>query len=146
MRLSARGRAPITVLVLLLLTCALPARCFALVEIEDISKERAKQMGIDVRVKRSANNDAWVQVEFRAAGPLKEFRWADLEVTQGEKRLVTASLMPRRPAPDSVLLEFYGDPAALMNASVTIVAYNDPRTGIGYRLQMKDYLDRTAAR
>lgn len=146
MRLTARGRSLVTLLALLVLVCGLPARSLALVEILQISKERATRMGIAVRVQPSANKDAWVRVEFKTTGALKEFRYADLELTQDGKRLVTASLMPRKPDPQSVLLEFYGDPAALANASVTIVAYDQPEGGTGYRLSMKDYLAQVAAR
>src|SRR5438045_2915538 len=109
---SARRRS-LTSLALLLLLFGLPGRSYAAYGVLDVSKEPAKALGITVSAGPSANNDLRVQVEFKTTGPLKEFRWADLELTQGEKRLVTAALMPRKPSPDSVHLEFYGDPAAL---------------------------------
>jgi hypothetical protein len=77
---------------------------------------------------------------------MKEFRWADLELTQGEKRLVTAALMPRKPSPDSVHLEFYGDPAALADATVTLFVHDEPLGGTGYRLKMKEFLTPAASR
>jgi hypothetical protein len=147
---SLRRRPSLLVLALFLLLCTLPGRCFALSEIMDVSKKRAKELGITVRSRPSANHDVWVQVEFKAAGAMKEFRWADLELRQGEKRLVTAALMPKKPTQESPseskLLEFYIDPAALPNSTVTIFVYAEPLSGIGYRLQMKDFLPQAASR
>ncbi len=79
-------------------------------------------------------------------GATKEFRWADLELKQGEKRLVTAALRPQNPTPDSVLLQFYMDPAAVPNTTVTIFVYPGGRGGVGYQLKMKDFLTPAASR
>src|SRR5207253_6373838 len=87
MTLSVRGRPSITALALLVLLWGLPGRCLADVLVEDVSKERAKALGIAVRLQPSANNDVRVQVEFKTVGAMKEFRYADLELTQGGKRL-----------------------------------------------------------
>lgn len=136
---SARFRPLLTCLGLLLLVFGLPTRSPALAEIEEVSKERAKELGISVTSRPSANKDAWVQVEFKTTGALKGFRWADLELTQGGKRLVTASLLPRNSPPDTVRLDFYMDPAALPQAMVTVFVYRGLE-GIGYQLKMKDFL------
>lgn len=115
-----------------------------------MSKERAKELGIRVRILPSANDDARVQVEFKTTGALREYRWADLELTQGGKRLVSAPLLPRKPArespEESKQLEFYMDPAALPNATVTIVVDGEPLTGTGYRLKLKDFPAQAASR
>jgi hypothetical protein len=145
MTLFAR-RPSLTSLALLLLLCGVPGRGYADYGILDVSKERARELGITVSSGPSANNDLRVQVEFKTTGPMKEFRWADLELTQGEKRLVTAALMLQKPSPGSVHLEFYGDPAALANATVTLFVHDEPLGGTGYRLKMKDFLTPAASR
>lgn len=75
---------------------------------------------------------------------LKEFRYAILHVMQDGKPLVGAYLQARKPAvdgpPESKQAEFYIAPTALPDAEVTIFAYPEPLTGIGYRLKMKDFL------
>ena len=128
-------------LVTLLLTLGLCGRSFALYGVRDVSKDLAKDLGISVQSKPSANNDTWVQVGFKATGKLKAFTWADLELTQNGKRLVTAQLQPKRPNgdKDAVLLEFYIDPAAVSNASITIFVH-EGLGGTGYELQMKNFL------
>jgi hypothetical protein len=145
-RLSkARYRPSLTFLTLLLLLCGLPGRCLALDLIEDVSKERAKELGITVRL-QPRPEDVWVQVEFKPTGPKKEFKRTDLDVTQGGKRLVAATLMPWKPTPDSMRFDFYIDPAALPNSTVTIVVWEDGITGIGHRLKMKDFMPPPASR
>jgi hypothetical protein len=150
MKLSVRHRSTLTFLALLPALCALPGRSFAMASVGDVSKERAKELGITVRSQPSANHDLWVQVEFKTIGAMKEFKWADLEVMQGGKRLVTAALLPRKRTlespPESKMLEFYIDPAALADTTVTIFVYNVPLSGIGYRLKMKEFLARAASR
>ena len=144
MTLSAHRRSLLPFLVLLLLLCGLPERSSALALITDVSKKRAKELGITVRILPSANNDLRVQVEFKTTGPMKEFRWADFTLNHGEKRLVSTALLPRKPTgespEESKQFEFYIDPAALPNSTVTVFVYNEPLTGTGYRLKMKEFL------
>ena len=126
----------------LLGTAQRPATAFA--EIEDVSRARAKELGITVVAQpRPDSGDVWVQVEFQSKGALKGFRWADLELVKDGKKLISAALMPHKPAgeskPDAVRLDFYVEPALLSGASVTVFSYNNPRGGIGYRLRMTDY-------
>ena len=131
------------------LLCGLAQPCLALVRIKDVSPEQAKELGITVRPVRR-EKDVRVLVDFKTTGAMKNFRYATLALTEGEKTLVSAALMPRKPStdsgPENVQLEFYVDPAALPNASVTVVGYPEPLTGIGYRLKMKDFPVSPAAR
>jgi hypothetical protein len=132
---------------LLLLIGSVPQRCRAEILIGDITPERAKQLGITVHVQPRAE-DVWVRVQFKTTGALKGFRYGELELTQGGKRLLSAALMARKPTAQSPAeaqqLEFYVDPAALPNASVMVVAYSRELGGEGYRLRMKDYLPKGA--
>ena len=138
MSLAARFRSPLAAIGLLTLVCAAAGRCYALAEIEPINKDRARQLGIAVTTGPSANNDLRVQVDFKTTGALKGFRWADLELARGGKRVISSSLMPQKQDPDRVHLEFYLDPAALADTTLTVFSY-EGRGGIGYQMQMKDY-------
>jgi hypothetical protein len=95
MRLPDRCRPALPFLALSLLLCAPPRPGLALDLLQNVSQERAKELGISVRV-QPRPDDVWVQVEFRPTGPKKEFKRTDLDITQGGKKLVNASLMPRR--------------------------------------------------
>ena len=147
---SFRLRAVFTPLALLLALCLLPARCLAEYLVADVSREQAKELGIRVRTHPSANQDLQVEVEFRAAGRMKEFRWADLELAHDGKRLVTAALQPRKALPDqpedTTRLEFTIFPAALPDASVTLFVADQALGGTGYRLKMKDLAASTGRR
>jgi hypothetical protein len=136
-------------LTLLLLVCGLSERCSALILLTDVTKEKAKELGVTVRA-ITREDDVWVQMEFKTTGPMKNFKWADLELTQGGKHLVTVPILPRKPTNDSPeeskQLAFYIDPAALPNAIVTVVVYDEPLTGTGYRFKMKDFLPSSASR
>lgn len=137
---------PLLPFLALLLLCGLATPCLALDELMDVSRERAKELGITVNLK-PRTDDVWVQVEFKPTGPKKEFKYTYLDVTQGGKKLVSSVyLMPFRPTPDSMHFEFCIDPAALPNATVTITVWEDPLTGVGYQLRMKDFMAQAASR
>lgn len=44
-----------------------------------------------------------------------------------------------------MLVEYYVDPAALADSTVTLVFYSEPLTGVGFRLKMSDSTPSTAA-
>lgn len=147
MKLAASLGLPLGVLTLLLVLTTVPAPCFALDLLRDVSKEEATKLGITVQAKpRPQDGDVWVQIELKPTGPKKEFKYTHLNVTQGGKKLVSATLMPYHPKPDTLSFDFYIDPAALPNATVTITVWEDPLTGVGYVLKMKDYLPTPASR
>ena len=129
-------RASFTFFAVFGLLCGLPEPGYADYLLENVSKERAKQLGIAV-ITRERTDDVLVQVEFKTAGALKEFRWADLELTRDGKRLVTAALLPQKLAGDRIQLQFYVEPAALANATVTVFVADQALGGSGYRLRMK---------
>ncbi|MFN3650115.1 MAG: hypothetical protein ACK47B_11100 [Armatimonadota bacterium] len=150
MRLPNRLRPLLVLAAASALLLGVQARALAIVLIKDVSAAEAKELGITVKVGPSANDDLRVMVEFKEVGRLSSFRYADLRLEQNGKRVVSASLQARKPAVDSPperkLLEFYIDPDQLANASVTIVSYNEPHSGTGYRLKMKDYVSREKGR
>ena len=145
MQRFTRRRLPLTFLALLVLLCALPRPSFALDLLKNVSKEEAKALGITVRL-QPREKDVWVQVTFKPTAPKKEFKYAILDVTRGGKPFVGAYLMPRKPAPDTLYFDFYVDPAAVPDSSVTVVVWEDPITGTGYVLKMKDFQARAASR
>jgi hypothetical protein len=136
---------------LLPLLCALQRPASALIEIEAVSKARAKELGITVTAKpRPDSGDVWVWVDFKTQGALKGFTSGDLVVSKDGKRLVMAALMPRKAAVlrtvEDTRLDFYLEPSLLSEATVTLIAYSGGLGGSGYQLKMKDFLPATASR
>ena len=135
----------------LALLCAVQLPAAALVLIKNVTPAEAKELGITVKVQpRPEAGDVWVKIDFKTVGDLKRFTGANLVVTKDGKQLVMAHLAASQPAVDSKPEEkqvaFYVEPSALADTSVTIVSYNEPLTGTGYRLQMKDFMQKTARR
>ena len=84
-------------LVLTLLLFSASSPCFALMAITHVSKERAKEFGVEIRSKANGPNGVWVELEFKTEGQLKDFNpdrfsRVELQITDGEKSLMTAAL------------------------------------------------------
>ena len=62
-------------LILTMLFFASSSRCFAERTIENVSKERAKELGMVIRSNAAGPKDVWVQLEFKIKGELKGY-WA----------------------------------------------------------------------
>src|SRR4051812_2773640 len=97
---------PLALVVLLVMT---PGTCFAMDSITPISKERAKEMGIEVRTKVAGPEAVWVGVEFETKGKLKGVTHVDLHVWDGKRLLLATVLRDRRPAPGRVAVSFTAD-------------------------------------
>src|SRR3712207_1948725 len=144
MTLVARCRPLLTGLAGALLAYGLARPCSALDLIEDVSKDRAKELGITVQT-RTRPEDVWVQVEFTTTGPKKEFKYTYLDITLDGRRMVSANLMPIKLSPDSMRFEFYIFSAALPDATVTITIWEVPFTVNVYRIRIKSFLPHSSS-
>jgi len=136
--------APLAVLAFLL---AAPAPCFALWEIDTVTKERAKEIGIEVRSTKVPTNHVRVELEFKVAGVLKEFDGpakvgsrVELRVGKGDNPPVTAALREDRSKPGRVLVSFVADRAELDKLTLWIMI-PEPLGGTIYDVQVKDFVD-----
>lgn len=132
-----KAKLTLAVLVTLLLSSASP--CFALMELEYVSKERAKALGVTVRSK-PVGTSIYVWLEFKTTGELKHFSHARLAYAAGERSLST-TLLPDRPTPGSVVVFFTADPATLRDCEVTVAEHIGERTNIGHVFKMKDFIE-----
>ena len=85
-----------------------PSPCLALWGIAPVSKERAKELSMEVRSKAAGPNDVAVELEFKLEGALKDFSRVDLRVGKGAK-LVSAALKEDRSKPGRVVVSFAAD-------------------------------------
>jgi hypothetical protein len=117
------------------------SRCFALQENEEISKERAKALGVSLRSNPNGEAGVKVWIEFKATGELKNFSHVDLQIGDGEKRMVTAPLMASHQDAEGVSVQFSADPAWLPSSVLTIVVSGGPRSRVGYQFKVKDFIE-----
>ena len=133
-------KAKLTLALLFALFLACPSRCFALRVIADVSKERAKEMGVTLRSRPNGDAGVAVWIEFKAQGVLKNFTHVELRMTSGGKHLVSAPLRATRTG-DKVEAYFSADPDQLAGSTLLIAVTDAPRTHIGYEFEVKDFVE-----
>lgn len=120
---------------------AASSHCFALMMIADVSKERAKEMGVTMRSKKNGDAGVAVWLEFKTQGALKKFVRVELRMTAGGKHLVSAPLQSSRPTANSVSVYFSADPAYLADSIFMIVVSEPAKGGTGYQFKVKDFIE-----
>ena len=101
------------ILVLADLLLVAPSPCFALWGIATVSKEGAKELGIQVRSEPGGPNHVRVELEFKPERKLKDFSRVDLRIGEGDNPPVTAPLREDRSKPGRVVVSFTADRAQL---------------------------------
>lgn len=125
---------------LVVLTMVVASQCFAEMVVEDVSKARAKELGVEIRTVAAGTNEVKVRIEFKTKGELKELSNAQLYIMDGKRQVLSATLQPIRSGSDDVLIYFTADHATLPKCSVTIAvgAVSDE----GYEFKLKDFMER----
>jgi hypothetical protein len=126
-----------------------PGRCFALWTTVPVSKEGAKELGMEVRSTAAGPNQVGVELEFKTEGKLERFipggkfkDWSgvELRVGEGKNPLVTAPLLEDRSKPGRVVVSFTADRAELEKLKLRVfVAESDG--GTIYELAVKDFVE-----
>jgi hypothetical protein len=127
----------LSVLTFLLALAASP--CFAEMTIEHVSKERAKELGMEIRSNPAGPDAVRVVLEFQATGELKNFSRVDMGITEGGKLLLASSLKEEKSKPGHVVVSFAADRANLKKITLRVVV-SAPLGGAGYDLRMKDFV------
>ena len=133
----------ISVLTLLLVTT--PSVCFALMSIEHVSKERAKELGMEIRTKQAGPDGARIELEFETKGELKSFVRVDLEIREGEKSWLSATLREEQSKPGRVVVSFAADRVNLDKITLRVVV-GAPMNLTGYDIRVKDFVELEKAR
>ena len=115
--------------------------CFAMWSIGQVSKEQAKALGMEIRSKAAGPNVVWVELEFKPEGKLKDFSHVSLEIGEGEKSLVSASLLEDRSKPGCVAVSFAADRAHLDKIALRVMVADMIPGGTIYELRVKDFVD-----
>ena len=140
----------LAVLVVLLVA---PGRCFALWLIAPVSKEGAKELGMEVRTTATRPNQVWVELELKTEGKLKRFSpegkfgshcGVELKIGEGRDSLVTAPLREDRSKPGQepgrVVFSFTADRAQLETLRLWVFA-PESDGGTIYDLRVKDFVE-----
>jgi hypothetical protein len=113
--------------------------CFALWLIAPVSKERAKELGMEVRSTAAGPNQVRVELEFKAEGLLKNFSRVDLRFGDGDNPPLTAPLQEDRSKPGRVVVSFNADRAYLDKINLWVMVPESDGGSI-YHLRVKDFV------
>jgi len=138
--MNAILKTELNISVLTFLLVAASSQCFAEMVGQDVSKERAKELGVAIRSRMANTNEVQVWLEFTTKGELKDFTYAQLGIMAGERSVLSATLLPKHPSPDIVLIFFSADPATMPTCIVTIVV-GEFLSMTGYRFKLKDFVE-----
>jgi hypothetical protein len=117
-------------------------QCFAAMEIEHVSKERAKKLGMELRLKESpASKEVWVELEFKAEGELKDFVHVSLEIRDGKNLLVGRAPLHARPSTSGHVLGRFMTNRAYLDKVTLRVVTGHVMDYTGYDLHVKDFVD-----
>jgi hypothetical protein len=117
-----------------------PSPCFALWEIAPVSKEGAKEMGMEVRSAVAGPNHVTVELEFKAEGKLRDFSHVDLRIGVGDNPPVTAPLREDLSKPGRVVVSFTADRAQLDKLTLWVMVPGS-LGGTVYDLRVKDFVE-----
>lgn len=117
-----------------------PSTCLALWEIDLVTKERAKELGIEVRSMPAGPSQVRVELEFKLAGELKDFDRVDLRVGQEDNPPVTAPLKEDRSKPGRVVVSFSANHAQVDSLSLWVMVPGS-LGGVIHDLRVKDFVE-----
>src|SRR5262245_49410316 len=108
-------KANLTTSAVAVLLVVAPRPCFAARDIEIVTKERAKELGMEVRWKADVPNRVRVELEFKAAGELKNFSRIDLRSGEGNNLPGAAPQLEDRSKPGRGAVRFTAGRAHMRN-------------------------------
>jgi len=120
--------------------------CSALEDIEIVTKERAKELGLDIRAIAAGPQAVRIELEFEAKGELQNYSRVALEMNEGDK-LITSSTLKEEPAkPGRIFVGFAADRASLNKFELKVVTQESPRSRSGHVLRVHEFVDLTKVR
>ena len=128
---------------LVLVLVATSGRCLAMIEIENVTKDRAKELGIELRGKANGPKEAWIELELRPEGKLKAFHHVSLEIRgddEGKEFLLGwTPLESKRTSTGIVVVRVMANRAFLEKVTLRVVC--GAMGEEGHDLRVKDFVD-----
>ncbi len=131
----------INLLILTFLLLGASSQCFALIPIEDVSKERAKELGVTFRTNTDGQAGIRVWMEYKPKGELQKVTYVELQIGEGEEQIASASLQVSNPNFESASVNFSTFRKFLPKSTLMIVVYMGPKGDVGYRFKVKDFIE-----
>lgn len=134
----------------IILTCILftllPNVCFGEIVVAKLSKSEAKELGITMKHRQNGDAGIKVWLEFRKERALEDFTYCELRMSdENGKHMVSTRIQPHPvihgQSQEILTVAFSADPSRLENCSFLVVSYGKGFGGVGYRLQVKDFID-----
>ena len=118
-----------------------PRPCFADWGFAPMSRERAKELGIEVRSQAAGPKQVHIELEFKSEGELKNVSRLDLQFGEGDNPVLTAQLHEDRSKPGRVAVIFTAGRAHLDKVTLQLWVQESFLGGTIYELQMKEYVE-----
>ena len=116
------------------------AVCFASISIELVSKDRAKELGLNIRANAAGPDAVRIELEFEKK-MLPRYSRVDLEIRDGGKLLSSSALREESSIPGRVIVSFAADRAKLRQFTLRVVTGVGTRNMIGYDIQIHEFVD-----
>ena len=114
--------------------------CFGMMEIELVSPQRARELGMVVKANAAGPDAVRISLEFPINGDLKTFSRVDLEIMDGGKLVLSASLREEKANEGHVIVSFAAARDQLDKLTLRVVS-GVPRDMVGHDLRLKDFVD-----
>ena len=114
---------------------------FAMMSIAQVSRERADEMGVELRTSPSGPHAVWLEFEFMPEGRLKDYHHVSLEIREKDKLLVGYAALKEEKRPDtgSIRVQFMAARDYLDKITLSLVV-GVPMNMAGYELQVRDFV------
>lgn len=114
--------------------------CLAMISVENVSKARAKELGIELRAKANGPNEAWIELEFKPDGKLANFQHVSIEIRDSDRfQLGWTPLKDKRTPVGNVVVGLMGNRAFLEKVTLRIV--RGDLGDVGHDLRISDFID-----
>src|SRR5262245_23423353 len=123
-----------------------PSSCFADWGIASLSRERAKELGVEVRSKGAGLNQVHIELEFKPEGELKNISRVDLRFGEGDNPALTAPLEVDRSKPERVAVNLTAGRAHLDKVTLEVWARENYLGGTIYQLPIMEFVEQVKGR
>jgi uncharacterized protein (TIGR03067 family) len=120
-----------------------PSPCFGRWAVLLVSKEEAKEFGMQVRTTATGSNQVTVELEFKPEGYFKEYSRVELWIGEGDNPRVTAPLREDRSKAGHIVVGFSVDRVQLDQSNLRLIVPHSGggAKGVTYMLRVKDFVE-----